>query len=115
MTPRMLLMLGFVALAACTVTTPYEVMGEPFTSPIGTQEARHAQILRAATGLGWTINVDSPGHLLATNNGVTVLVEYTPEGFSLHETNPPPDTDTVQKWNVAVEALEQNILAQSGA
>ncbi len=115
MPPRMLFLLGFLTLAACAVTTPYEIMGEPFASPIGTQEARQAQIRRAATGLGWTITTDDPGHLMAVKDGVTVLVEYTPEGFSLHETNPPADPNIIEKWNAAAEALEKSILAQSRA
>jgi uncharacterized protein YllA (UPF0747 family) len=115
MPPRYLVLFGFLAVAGCSVTTPYEVLAEPFPTHLGTIEARQAQIRRAATGLGWTITEDDPGHMLANKGNITVLVEYDPTGFSLHETNPPYNTDEITKWNDAAEALEKNILAQSKA
>ena len=104
-----------VALAACSVTTPYEVMAEPFASQTGTLEARGAQIRRALTGLGWTLTEDDPGHILAHKGEVSVLIEYDANGFSLHEINPPADPDEIERWNKEVETLEQNIQAQSKA
>ena len=115
MPPRFLVLLGLLVIAACSVTTPYEVLAEPFATTTGTIEARQAQIRRAATGLGWAITEDDPGHMLAHKAEISVLVEYDPTGFSLHETNPPYDTDGITKWNAAAEALEKNILAQSKA
>ncbi len=115
MPPRILVLLGLLVIAGCTVTTPYEVLAEPFATNIGTIEARQAQIRRAATGLGWTITEDDPGHMLANKGEISVLVEYDPTGFSVHETNPPANTDEIERWNQAAQALEKNILAQSRA
>jgi hypothetical protein len=115
MPPRCLVLLGLLVAAGCSVTTPYEVMAEPFATTTGTIEARQAQIRRAATGLGWTITEDDPGHMLAHKGDISILVEYDPTGFSLHETNPPENTDEITQWNTAAEALEKNILAQSKA
>ena len=115
MPPRCLVLLGLLVAAGCSVTTPYEVMAEPFATTTGTIEARQAQIRRAATGLGWTITEDDPGHMLAHKGDISILVEYDTTGFSVHETNPPENTDEITQWNTAAEALEKNILAQSKA
>ncbi len=61
------LALAALALAACAQRI-YQVSARPFGTEEAPLEIRQNQILRAGAGLGWQMEVEGPGRIVATLN-----------------------------------------------
>jgi hypothetical protein len=110
-----------VGMAACTSKPIYNVESNTFVTPSAPLSVRSEQIRRAAVGLGWQVENVAPGQMQATrnqrNHQAMVLINYTPEKFSIRYFASSnlnyTGTEIHRAYNQWVKELEDGIKAQS--
>ena len=94
-----------VMAVACTAGPTTSAGFTAFATPDGDLAARAAEIRRAASGLGWTVDEPAPGHMTLRKRdpaeGSTIAIDFTEQEFRIL----PPSEDAAE--------LSRSIVAQS--